>query len=145
MEDKMKVFIDTNVFLDYIERRPTYYDAALAIFLLSAKKMITLMLSDLSIANSKYITRKTIIASDFYSTIKRLRKYFDIVPVGRNVVDRALALEAKDFEDALQFYAAEQAEADCVVTRNTKHFDFASTIEVLEPKDFLSKYFPEEL
>ena len=76
---------------------------------------------------------------------KRLRKYFDIVPVGRNVVDKALALEAKDFEDALQFYAAEQAEADCVVTRNTKHFDFASTIEVLEPKDFLSKYFPEEL
>ena len=99
----------------------------------------------MSVANSKYITRKTIPISDFYQVIKRLRKYFDIVPVGESGIDNALAVEAEDFEDALQFFAAEQAKADCVVTRNTKHFDFVSTIEVLEPKDFLSKYFPGEL
>jgi hypothetical protein len=40
---------------------------------------------------------------------------------------------------------AEQAGADCVVTRNLKDFDFEFTVETLEPQDFLSKYFPEEI
>jgi len=54
-------------------------------------------------------------------------------------------MESRDFEDALQYYAAEQAGVDCVVTRNLKDFDFDSAVETLEPHDFLSKYFPEEL
>ena len=43
------------------------------------------------------------------------------------------------------FFSAEQAGAQVIVTRNVKDFVFADTVEVLEPYDFLSKYFPEEL
>ena len=80
----------------------------------------------------------------FYETIKGIRELFTIVPVGEKAIDRALALEPRDFEDALQYYSAEQAGADFIVTRNVKDFDFASTVKTLEPKDFLAKYFPEE-
>ena len=41
--------------------------------------------------------------------------------------------------------SAEQAEADCIVTRNLKDFDFPRAVETLETKAFLKKYFPEEL
>ena len=46
---------------------------------------------------------------------------------------------AKDFEDALQYFSAVQAGADCIVTRNIKDFDF-STIKVLTPNEFLAQY-----
>ena len=65
--------------------------------------------------------------------------------IGSTVVDKAYQTETKDFEDSLHYYAAEQAEVDCVITRNLKDFDFDFTIETLEPHDFLFKYFPEEL
>jgi len=82
-----KVFIDTNIFLDYIQQRPE----------------------------------------------------------GWREADAAYQLETKDFEDALQYYSAEQAEADCIVTRNLRDFDFPRTIPTMEPHSFLQKYFPEEL
>jgi predicted nucleic acid-binding protein len=50
-----------------------------------------------------------------------------------------LELEAKDFEDALQYYCACDNDCDIIVTRNKKDFDF-STIEVLTPEEFLQKY-----
>lgn len=104
-----------------------------------------MLVTDLTIANIRYITRKDIALEEFYAVMKGLRPYYHIVPLGSTVVDKAYQIETKDFEDALQYYAAEQAEADCVVTRNLKDFDFAFTIETLEPHDFLSKFFPEEL
>ncbi|MBO7139816.1 MAG: PIN domain-containing protein [Prevotella sp.] len=144
MDNRISVFIDTNIFLDFIERRPVGVAEAYAIFGLAAKGSINMLVSDLSIANIKYSTRKTIPASDFYKTIKLSRELYTIVPVGEKAVDRALALETRDFEDALQYFSAEQAGADCVVTRNIKDFDFAGSMETLKPGDFLAKYFPDE-
>ncbi|MBQ6063603.1 MAG: PIN domain-containing protein [Prevotella sp.] len=144
MGNRIKVFIDTNIFLDFIERRPVGVREAHALFGLAAKGNIDMLVSDLSIANLKYSTRKTISTSDFYKTIKLSRELFTIVPVGEQAVDRALALEARDFEDALQYFSAELSGADCIVTRNIKDFDFECSVETLEPKTFLSKYFPNE-
>lgn len=141
----MKVFLDTNVFLDYIQQRPQGWKEAETIFFLAMNGDISLMISDLTIANVRYITRKNIPLEQFYVVMKALRHYYTIVPLGSDVVDKAYIMEAKDFEDALQYFSAEQAVADCLVTRNIKHFDFASSVEMLEPHGFLSKYFPEEL
>lgn len=104
-----------------------------------------MLVSDLTIANMRYITRKDIPLEQFYAVMKQLRPYYHIVPLGSIVIDKAYQIETKDFEDALQYFAAEQAEVDCIVTRNLKDFDFSHTIETMDPKDFLSKCFPEEL
>ena len=141
----MKVFIDTNIFLDYIQQRPEGWKEAEIIFFLAIHGDIELLVSDLSIANMRYVTRKDIALEHFYAVMKGLRPFYHIVTLGSSVVDKAYQVETKDFEDALQYYAAEQAGADCVVTRNLKDFDFAITVETLEPRDFLSKYFPQEL
>ena len=141
----MKVFIDTNVFLDYIQHRPEGWKEAEVIFFLAIHGDIELLVTDLSIANMRYVTRKDIALEQFYAVMKGLRPYYHIVPLGSSVVDKAYQVETKDFEDALQYYAAEQAGADSIVTRNLKDFDFAFTVKALKPRDFLSIYFPEEL
>ncbi|MBQ8064822.1 MAG: PIN domain-containing protein [Prevotella sp.] len=142
--NSMRVFVDTNVFLDYIQMRPIGVKEAKAIFKLSAENAIMLLISDLTIANIKYVTRKDIPSEIFYETISALRELFSVVPVGEVAVDKSLALKARDFEDALQYFSAEQALADCIVTRNPQDFHFESSVEIIEPKEFLNKYFPDE-
>ena len=135
----MKVFIDTNIFLDILCKREQFVDDALGIFDMAVDDKIELLISDLSIANIKYITRKEIPAEKFYDLILAFRPVFTIVPLGAGVVDSALSLKANDFEDALQYFSAVQSSADCLVTRNIKDYGFAK-MEVLDSQSFITKY-----
>ena len=138
----MKVFIDTNVFLDYILSRQVGFVEANEIFMLSANYEIDLILSDLTLANVRYVTRRDFSNQVFYEIINSMRELFEIASLGLHSVDRALMLRVNDFEDALQYFSALQSGADCIVTRNVKDLAF-SEIEVLTPSDFLAKYFPK--
>ena len=135
----MKVFIDTNIFLDILCKREQFVDDALSIFDMAVDDCIELLISDLSIANIKYITRKELPTDKFYDIIQAFRPIFQIVPLGGGVIDSALSLKANDFEDALQYFSAVQAGADCLVTRNIKDYGFAK-MEVLDSKAFLAKF-----
>jgi predicted nucleic acid-binding protein len=139
-----RVFIDTNIFLDILFRREQFVDDALSIFDMAVDGQIVLLISDLSIANIKYITRKEIPTEEFYNLIQIFRPIFTIVPLGAEVIDKAISLRASDFEDALQYFSAVQAEADCLVTRNIKDYGFAN-MEVLDSKTFVDKYHKVEL
>ena len=112
----MKIFIDTNVFLDYILSRQVGFVEANELFMLSANYQIDLILSDLTLANVRYVTRRDFTNEIFYEVINDMRDLFEIAPIGPNAVDRALVLRANDFEDALQYFSAIQSGADCIVT-----------------------------
>lgn len=134
----MRVFIDTNIFLDLLCRRGDFYADSVKIFDLAIDDKITLLISDLSIANIRYITRKHFSSEQFYQVMETFRPMLTIVPVGERAIDQALALKADDFEDTLQYFSAVQANADVLLTRNIKDFGFAS-IQVLSPKAFLEQ------
>ena len=134
----MKVFIDTNIFLDLLFRRDAFLADSLKVFDLAVDGKIELMISDLSIANIKYITRKDYSIDRFYEVMAIFRPLFTIVPVGEHSVDQAFALKARDFEDALQYFSAVNAGADYFLTRNINDFAFAS-MKVLTPTEFLKE------
>ena len=134
----MKVFIDTNIFLDVLLRRERFLQDSLKVFEFAVDGKFELLISDLSIANVKFITRKDYSVDKFYEVISAFRPVMTIVPVGEEAVDRALALKARDFEDALQYFSAVQAQADYLLTRNIKDFGFAST-KVMSPSEFFEK------
>lgn len=138
----MRVFIDTNVFLDLLWKREGFLEDSLRVFDLAVDGVFELLISDLSIANIKYITRKDYPVEKFYDVMSVFRPVFTIVPVGENAVDKALALKANDFEDALQYFSAVQSQANFLLTRNIKDYAFA-TMQVLTPSDFLKRYFPK--
>ncbi len=136
----MRVFIDTNIFLDLLCRRERFLTDSLKVFDLAVDGKLELLISDLSIANIKYITRKDFTIDKFYETISAFRPVFTIVPVGENAVDEALALKARDFEDALQYFSAVYSHADYLLTRNIKDYGFAS-MKVMTPMDFIQHHF----
>lgn len=134
----MKVFIDTNIMIDFLENRQPFADNAIRIFELSALGIIELYVSDLTIANVRYITQKKITLTDFYQAMASLQEYIHITTIGELAVRKAIQIQAKDFEDALQYYSAEFANADVIVTRNITDYYFA-TLPVLTPSVFLEQ------
>lgn len=137
----MRVFIDTNVFLDLLCRRERFLADSLKVFDLAVDGKFELLISDLSIANIKYITRKDFSVDKFYEIISAFRPVFTIVSVGEDAVDKAIALKAQDFEDALHYFSAVHSQADYLLTRNIRDYGFAS-LKVMPPADFIQRLFP---
>lgn len=131
-----KVFIDTNVALDYYLQRKDFVDEAKSFFLLGFSRRCALCLSSLSFSNIAYISRKQVSRDDTYSLLGSLAQVVNVSPVDKKAVQQAIELRAYDFEDALQYFPAKAVKSDCIVTRNVRDFYF-SDIPVLSPHDFL--------
>ncbi len=134
-----RIFLDTNVVLDYLMERGDFYKDSEYIFQAAYNDEVELCLSSLSFSNIAYITRKKFSKDELYELLTELRKMVTCTKVDDRVVDAAITGKAKDFEDALQYFSAIQAGVDCIVTRNTKDFEFAK-IKVLTPNEFLAQY-----
>lgn len=134
-----RIFLDTNVVLDYLMERGDFYKDSEYIFQAAYNNEVELCLSALSFSNIAYITRKKFSKDELYELLAELRKMVTCTKVDDCVVDAAIARKAKDFEDALQYFSAIQAGADCIITRNIKDFEFAK-IKVLTPNEFLAQY-----
>ena len=133
----MKVFLDTNVLLDYLLNREGFAEYAMQLLLLGNAKEIDLCVADLSISNIAYITRETISKEDFYDVMKKLSRCYTIVSMGKKVVNQALDAQWSDFEDALQYYTALNAGADVIITRNAKDFKQAE-LPVMTASEYLA-------
>lgn len=70
------------------------------------------------------------------NAIKILLGKLAVITEDKGVVEQAISSNFTDFEDAVQFYAAKSANADFIITRNTKDYT-QSTISVLTAEHFL--------
>ena len=86
----MRVFIDTNVFLDLLCRRESFFADSVKIFDLAVDGKITLLISDLSIANIRYITRKQFSSEQFYQVMATFRPMLTIVLLVRKLLTKLL-------------------------------------------------------
>ena len=134
----MRLFLDTNVVVDSVKFREPYVRAIVPIFQMGQVGIHQLVISDLTFANVAYLTKKGLSLFEWYNLLCELRSNVQIVPIGETSVDAALKLRSKDFEDALQYFSAKEADVDCIITRNKKDFNF-SDIPVLDPIEFIAK------
>ena len=116
----MKLFLDTNVVVDSVKFREPYVRAIVPIFQMGQVGIHQLVISDLTFANVAYLTKKGLSLFEWYNLLCELRSNVQIVPIGETSVDAALKLRSKDFEDALQYFSAKEADVDCIITRNKK-------------------------
>lgn len=131
----MKIFIDTNIFLDLVLKRE-YYKEALLIFNAIEKKIFTGFILDITLINIDYIAKKQI--KDIKSFISFINTYFQINGINNTIVDNALKIDNNDFEDTLQYLSAKTLECDCIIT-NDRNF-YRHDIETLTSKEFIKKY-----
>jgi predicted nucleic acid-binding protein len=135
----MKVFIDTNILIDFLAAREPFAEEAMALFQLADNDEIELMVSDLTIINTIYILRRMHYGlSEIYDSLDNIRPLLTITSMGATVVDRCLQHRSDDFEDEMQYFSAVDANADYIITRNKKDFDFGDSA-VMTPQEFFKE------
>jgi len=132
-----KVFLDTNVVIDLLDKREPFYKDAVAIFTLAYKKKITLFVSPMTYATASYLLRKHG-QEQMRLLLRNFRQLSRVTVADEMVVDDALASSFLDYEDALQYYSALSKNVDVILTRNVKDFQY-SKISVLTPGEYLSQ------
>ncbi|QKF72885.1 PIN domain-containing protein [Aliarcobacter faecis] len=137
----IKIYIDTNVFINAIENRDNNISKKVLIFLENIKD-INIYLNDLSIINIHYIGRKSTEKSELNKTLKTIINSYNLISIDKNIIEDALNSNFKDFEDGIQYFCAKKVETDIIITSNTKDFK-SSSIKILSPKEFYDKFIME--
>lgn len=131
----MKLFVDTNVFLDLILKREHFHDALL-VFNAVEKNLFAGVILDITVLNIDYIAKKQV--KDIKEFIKLVNRNFKVVGVSNDMISKALKIDNKDFEDTLQYIGAKSFDCDCVIT-NDKNF-YKDGIETLSSSEFVKRH-----
>ena len=135
----MKVFIDTNILIDFLAARQPFTEDAIALFQLADNGEIELMVSDLTIVNTIYVLRRMHYGlPEIYDSLDAIRPLLTITSMGQSVIDRCLQHRSDDFEDEMQYLSAVDANADYIITRNKKDFGFGDNA-VMTPQEFFNE------
>ena len=131
------VFIDTDVIVDFLTDRKPFSLESAKIFSLIDQKKIKGCVSSLSFSNLYYVLRKFGTHKKVISSLQDLSELVDILKVDSDIVKSALTSDFKDFEDSIQYFAAqEHKNVDCIITRNIKDYK-DSSLPVMTPETFL--------
>ncbi|MDR2758493.1 MAG: PIN domain-containing protein [Spirochaetaceae bacterium] len=117
-----KIFVDSDIILDLLAKRPSFYDDAAKIFTWAYKKEIELYSTAVVLANVFYILRKVNGNDKSKEQLKDLRLLVKVLPIDENIVDMALSSKFNDFEDGIQYYTAKEQKLFGIITRNLKNY-----------------------
>lgn len=132
-----KVLVDTDVILDFFFDREPFAEFAAEVFLLCENKEIQGFTTPVIISNVYYLLRKTAKHEMIIEKLKQLLNILDIVEMNKEVVLNALNSKFKDFEDALQNFAAvNNGGIQIILTRNIKDFQ-NSKLAIFSPELYL--------
>ena len=136
MADRPSVLVDINVILDVLQKREPFYGASAGLLAALERGTADGYVAAHSITTLFYLLQKGKSSSEARATITSLLQIFKIVPVDQETIERALNLEFRDFEDAVQMVSALRNKVDFLITRNVKDYQPA-LLPVLQPVDFL--------
>ena len=134
----MRVYIDTNILIDYVCQRNEFADAANRLVALGYMGKVKLQTSALSYVTAMYVAHKYC-RDNVRNALVAISQFIDVLDLKSSTVVEMLSSEWKDYEDAAQNATAMKAQADCIVTRNKK--DFAkSSLPVLTSEELLKLF-----
>lgn len=133
-----RLYLDTNIVLDLLQKREEFYREAQELFTLSDKKKIKLYVSSLTIANTHYLLSRHYSSDDSRKILAKFKVLVEVLSFDDKIIDLALASDLKDFEDAIQFYTAIENNMDLIITRNKRDFRKQS-LPILIAKEYLNR------
>lgn len=134
----MVLLIDTNIILDVLMNRQEFVKESALIWKLCEIEQMEGYISTLTFSNIVYIMRKELtpdICQDVFSKLKLIFRFADL---SHSILERAVEMKWKDFEDALQSATAEQIKADYIITRNVRDFN-NSSVMAFTPAELLAR------
>jgi len=131
-----KLFIDTNVMMDLLGERVPFYESIAKVATLADKGKIKMVVSAFSYPTVYYLLSKFESSENVKEKLRKLRIISEVSDLDEITIEKGLASNFKDFEDALQYYCALKADCDILLTRNAKDFK-ESSMPVMSAEEFL--------
>ncbi len=131
------VFIDTNVLVDVLAKREPFYADSVRVWTLAEQGQIKGLISVISFNNIYYVIRRLRMRQTANRMMVLLRDTFTPIPLDKQILDQAIDSGLDDLEDAIQYFSAIRAEADCIVSRDNNAFP-QSDLPVLTPAELLA-------
>jgi predicted nucleic acid-binding protein len=133
------VLFDTNIILDIALKREPFFEEASILFDFIDKKYILGHITATTITDIYYISKKEKGHKESINFIKNLLEIIEIIGIDKYIIIKALNSDIKDFEDAIQTFAAELYGIDVIITRNKN--DFLNTgLNILTLKEFINNF-----
>ncbi len=138
------LLLDTDVILDFFFDRKPFSEDASVLLSLCEKQQLNAYITPVSISNIYYILRRVSSHEKIIDKLKQLLSIVHILAMDEHAVQKALYSRFKDFEDALQHFAAlESGKIEVIVTRNVKDYKH-SQIGVMDPESFVKMILSKE-
>ncbi|MBW4624970.1 MAG: PIN domain-containing protein [Brasilonema octagenarum HA4186-MV1] len=128
----MRVLIDTNVVLDFLQEREPFVEDAARLFEKIDAGEVKGFIAATTITNIYYIVRKAAGAIVAQDAIAQILTDLHICAVDRDVLEQAITLNFQDFEDAVQCACGIAHAVDAIVTRDASGF-VSAEIPVMSP------------
>jgi len=132
-----KLFIDSDVVIDFFTDREPHANPASELFELNEQGKVKLYLSALSINNIYYSVRRFLGHKKTLEVVEALTEMTEIVGTTKKEIIQALKNNFTDYEDSVQYSSALTIkDLDLIITRNIKDYR-KSSIAVMTPLNFL--------
>ncbi|WP_406827006.1 PIN domain-containing protein [Pedobacter sp. KACC 23697] len=136
----MKIFLDANVLVSVLNKEYPLYTYSSRILSLASHPKFEIYTSPLCLAIAFYFAEKKHKAQLAKQKIDLLCQYIKIAGnSSKCVLDTLSNKKIHDFEDGLEYYAAQSVECKCIITEDLEDFYF-SEIEVLNCQEFFKRY-----
>lgn len=131
----MKIFVDTNIFLDLILKRDGF-EEALIILNSCNQNLFNGYVADITLLNIDYIASKQV--KEVEDFLKVVNESFNVVGANNQMFAKALMLDNSDLEDNIQYLCSVENDCELIIT-NDKGF-YKGAIKVLSSSDFVNIY-----
>jgi len=131
------VLLDTDVILDFFFDRKPFSENAAKVLSLCETNEIKGYITPIILSNVYYLLRQTAKHEKVIEKLRLLITITEILVIDKNAITQALNSNFKDFEDALQNYAAETSTViDLIITRNIKDYK-NSKLGIMTPDNYI--------
>ncbi|MBT8219826.1 MAG: PIN domain-containing protein [Bacteroidia bacterium] len=133
----MNILIDSDVILDFFFDREPYSEDAAAILSLCETRTLNGFITPVILSNTYYLLRRTSTHLRVINKLGQLLTIIDVLTMNKRTSLNAVNSKFKDFEDAMQNFAAENhGDIEAIITRNVKDYR-ESNLLILTPDNFL--------
>ena len=135
----MTIFLDANILVSVLNNEYPSFTYTSRIVSLADNKRFTVFTSPICLAIAFYFAEKKSGTAMAKKKIQLLTEKLSITSVGKPEVTAALQnKKVNDFEDGLEFYAANSYNCDAIITEDINDFYFSS-IPIYNSKSFFEK------
>ena len=135
--DWLKVLFDLNIILDVLQKREEFHDFSARSLARAETGDIQGWLAAHSISTLFYLIARDQSPEQARVAVTSMLQFLKVAPIDQGIIEQALNLPYRDFEDAVQMSAGVFINADYLLTRNVKDYQPA-LLTVIQPAELLA-------